>query len=228
MGGAPAAAEHERIHVVFWAFGEAAVGRIALSVVLFCGTGALELFRYRAFFSNECGGGEPACHHASVFSAADFAACQRVVGPGGFCDCFSGAGCNGCRVWIAPGPAGTVAATFVAAGARHGAGGRAVAFRAQCAISRRKICDSIRDAVLAAGFAGGVPQQPGSGEVAMAVRLESDGWGDRRVPLGTDGTWPAARRAAAGVGERRGGAAGERDDVLPEDGRSSGGPGVTV
>jgi lipopolysaccharide transport system permease protein len=38
----------------------------AVSVVLFSGAGAVDYFRDALSFSNECGGGEPACHHASV------------------------------------------------------------------------------------------------------------------------------------------------------------------
>src|SRR5439155_12936243 len=150
----------------------------ALFVVLLCGFDAVELLRNGAVFRDECGGGEPTDHHASVFSPADFATFQRALRPGGFCDCVRGAGRNGCLVWNAAGGAGIVIAISAVARRGDGTRSRPVAVGAKRAVSRRAICNALSDAILAAGFAGGVSKQPGSGEMAMGVRPEPDGGSD--------------------------------------------------
>ena len=67
---------------------------------------------------------------------------------------------------------------LVVTGAGDGTGRGVVAFRAECAVPRREICDALSGPVLDAGVAGGISEQLGASEMAMVVRAEPDGWCD--------------------------------------------------
>jgi hypothetical protein len=55
-------------------------------------------------------------------------------------------------------------------------------------------------------------------EMAATLRAESDGWGDRGLPLVADGHRRPAKPDDAGVGGRGGGYPGSRDHVFSVDG----------
>ena len=67
-----------------------------------------------------------------------------------------------------------MAAVFLVAGVGNSSGNRFVAVRAKCPVPGCEVCDSIPGAVLDAGIARGISEQPRAGEMALAVRAESD------------------------------------------------------
>jgi hypothetical protein len=71
-------------------------------------------------------------------------------------------------------------------------------------VSRLHVHCSVHRAVLDVRVAGGVPEFARPGTVALAVRAEPHGWGDRRVSVGGDQARAASRAAAPGVGGRSG------------------------
>src|SRR6266853_734214 len=177
VGGVATAAEHGRVHFIFWAAGEIAFGRAAVPGVLFCGFGSMDLFFDGIDHDDERRGGEPAGGHESVFSAIDSASFERALRPGGFCNCVRGAVGDDAGVRIAAGSACDLVAVFAAAGAGDCTRSWVVAFGVERVVPRRAVCNAVPGAVLDAGVAGGVSEQPGAWQMAMAVRIESDGRG---------------------------------------------------
>src|SRR5882724_1527205 len=108
VGSAAAVDEHGRVHDIFWTAGEVAFRRAAISGFLFRGAGSLDLFFDGIDHDDERGGGQPARHYESVFSAPDSAFFERTVRPGGFWNCICGAGCFSAGIWIASRRAGLV------------------------------------------------------------------------------------------------------------------------
>ena len=219
LGHYSATSQHGRVHAFFWAAGEIAFGRFAVPGVLFLSPGSLDVFFDGADNGDERSGGKPASDYKSVFSADNSTAFERDVWPRGFCDCVRGVAGDGAGIRIKTGGAGDLAAVLVVAGAGDGAGSGVVAFGVECAVPRREVCDALSGAILDVGVARGVSEQPGASEVALAVRVESDGWGDRRISVGIDWARAAAGRVDAGLRGGGGGAAGWRVGVLPENGR---------
>src|SRR5438128_11589970 len=92
VGSAAAVDEHGRVHNIFWTAGEVAFGRAAVSGFLFCSAGSLDLFFDGIDHDDERGGGQPARHYESLFSAAHPAFLERTVRSGGCWSCDLGAG----------------------------------------------------------------------------------------------------------------------------------------
>jgi hypothetical protein len=226
VGSVATVDEHGRFHFIFWAAGEAAFGRIAVPGFLFRGIGSVDIFFECADKDNEHRGRKPKLDHESIFPAIDLAHFRRSVWPGGFWNFVFGAAGSGAEIWIATGSARDLAAVFAATGTGDCTGSGVVAVRTERFVPRRGVCIAISGAVLDADVAGGLSEQPGSGKVAVAVRAESDGGSNRRIPLGVDGPRTAAKRTDAGIGGSGGGDPGEWLDVLPKDGRNGGGSGV--
>src|SRR5262249_51930785 len=227
VGGFATPREHWGFHLVFWQAGEAAVGRSALSLVLFRGACAMDLFFNGARVRDQRGGGEPADYHPSLFSAIDPAPFECAFRPGGFRDFIRPAGPNGRRVWNAAGPRRTVAAISLAAGIGYGARCRSLAFRAERLVPRCALCHPVCDAVLAAGFARGISKQSGTRALAVGLWLESHGRCHRGIPVGADGPWTGSRRTALRFHGGRRAFTGCRGDVFPAYGRNHRRQGLT-
>jgi len=178
VGGVATADEHGSVHDIFWAAGEVAFGWAALSGFLFCGAGSVDIFFERVDESDQCGGGKPALDHKSLFSAADPSAFGGAVRAGGFPDCVCGADRDRAGIWNPAGGTCVVAAGVPVAGSGDGAGNGVVDFGAECVVPGRGVCDGFRGGAVDVCVAGGVSEQPGSGEVEVAVRVESAGRSD--------------------------------------------------
>jgi hypothetical protein len=226
VGSAATVDEHGRFHFIFWAAGKVAFGRIAVPGFLFRGASSMDVFCDGADEDYEYRGRKPKLDHESIFPAIDLAHFRRSVWPGGFWNFLCDAAGTGAEIWIAAGSARDLAAVFAAAGTGDGTGSGVVAVRTERFVPRRGVCVAISGADLDAGVASGVSEQLGSGKVAVAVRAESDGGSNRRIPLGVDGPGTATKRTDAGIGGSGCGDPGEWVDVLPKDGRNGGGSGV--
>ena len=178
LGYYSATSQHGRVHAFFWAAGEIAFGRFAVPGVLFLSPGSLDVFFDGADNGDERSGGKPASHHKSIFSADNSTAFERDVWPCGFWDCVCGVAGDGVGIRIKAGVEGDLAAILVGAGTGNGAGNWAVAFGIECAVPRREICNALSGPVLDVGVAGGISEQLGASEVALAIWVESDGGGD--------------------------------------------------
>ena len=123
---------------------------------------------------------------------------------------------------------GAVAAGVSAAGDADGAGRGAVAFGAECDLSRRALRGAVSRAVLDVCFAGGLSELAGAGKMALALRAESDGGRDRRISWSLTGH---GEPPGADSGFVRGGRAGDasgRAGVFSEDGNDRCGCGVRL
>ena len=93
---------------------------------------------------------------------------------------------------IRPGAAMLWLPAFLAAGDSDGAGRGIVAFGAERDLSRCALRGAVSGAILVVRFAGGVPEFARAGQMALAVRTESDGGRDRRISLVAHGTGRSA------------------------------------
>ncbi len=101
-----------------------------------------------------------------------------------------------------------------------------VAFRLECIVSGCPVRRTVPSAVLDVCLAGGLPQLPGPGKVALALRVESHGGRHRGISLGSHRTRTAARYPARGVLGCRYTVGIQRPGVLPRRRRHHGGCGL--
>ena len=84
---------------------------------------------------------------------------------------------------IRPDAARSLVTRVSVAGGADGAGRRPVALCVERDLSRRALRAAVSGAVLDVCFAGGVSEFARSGQMALALRTESDGGRDRRISL---------------------------------------------
>src|SRR5262249_13385322 len=116
----------------------------------------------------------------------------RGVRACGLCHWFCGFDRHPFVLWPEAWRGGHAFADVPDSGDSDGARRRALAVRAQCAVSRCALRDAFSFAILDVCFACCVSKFTRAGAVALALRFESDGRRDRRFSMGADRTWPGA------------------------------------
>ncbi len=200
LGRDPAVFHDGRLQPVLWSPGESAIGQHPLPCLRLLRTRSLELLRRRAGPGGQQPGHQREPADQSLLSPAG----HPHVGSVGRVDrlrhCLRRAHRDDAVLRHHPHVGYRDAAVFPVSGVGHCPGRRAVAFRAERAISGRAVHDPVHHSVLDVRLAGGLFRQPGPGAVALGLRTEPDGRRDRWLPLGFAGPGDRAGADAYRVG----------------------------
>src|SRR5882724_11685854 len=226
VGHHSASSQYGCLHYFLRAARQAAFGRAALSGFLFSRSATMVVLRHGSAERHQRRRRKPAGHYESVLPAHTS---SGIVGSrrfGGFLYRLCGSVRDDAEIRHRSRGTRAVSAAVPTAGGGDSTRSGVVAFGVECAVPRCALRNWISGAILDAGIAGGVSQQSRAEPVALAVRSEPHGWGDRGIPLGSDRPWAAPWSVATGVGGDGDFVAGEWIDLLSTDGRDCGGRGV--